>query len=177
MFTQSGVGGTSCRLYAAWTFVMAVHVFAGGAASPARYRASNSVTAASMSRTSERDCVRHDPVVRVDSRRIEHLAVDTSPVPAAVKDGVRARARRPPRVATTAGVKVRAQAGRRRRSHVADVVTSTAPDPAVTTRRRSSVQTSSASQLRHRVPSRAAKQVQRCSPIGLPRFPAAALRV
>ena len=50
---------------------MTDHVCAWAAASPARYRASSSAKAASMSSTVERDD-RHDPLVGVDLDDAEH---------------------------------------------------------------------------------------------------------
>ncbi len=80
MFTQSAVvAGTSCRLYAAWTFVMAVHMCAWAAASPARYRASSSSKAASRSSGSNHDLCRDAPV-GVDFGDDELLG-DELPVP------------------------------------------------------------------------------------------------
>ena len=76
MFTKSGVNaGSSRRLNAAKARAMTDHVCAWAAASPARYRASSSSKAASMSSRSNSDD-RRDPVVGVDLDDVEQLGVE-----------------------------------------------------------------------------------------------------
>ena len=134
--TESGVvAGSSSRLNAAQVLCITDHVCACAAASPARYRASSSLKAASMSSGSKRR--RHDPVVGIDLDDAEHLngeltraevairGTDTTEgkaLPAGRDDGRRMSVARPlPRPACS-----RSLASRPRKT------------PAFTTRRRSS---------------------------------------
>ena len=93
---------------------MTDHVCAWAAASPARYRASSSSKAASMSSRSNTTCA-DDPLVGVDLGDAEHLGAElASAAGRGSTERIRARARRSPRVAMT--VDVMFADARRRRS-------------------------------------------------------------
>ena len=77
---------------------MTDHVCAWAAASPARYRASSSSKAASMSSSIEHDA-RHDLVVGIDLDDVEHFGVERSGRWSRPEERVRQKARRSPRVA------------------------------------------------------------------------------
>ena len=152
MFIQSGVvGGSSRLLSAAWAPATTDHACAWAAASPARYRASSSSKAASMSSRSNstRAAIRLSASISTTPSTSVWNASGRWSRPA---KRARLRARRSPRVAMTVDVDVRRPRRRRwpaclRSRHLGRV-----GRRALTTRRRSSIEMSSASISRHRVP-------------------------